>query len=218
MDLVLFDLDNTLLDGDSDYEWGRYMCEIGAVDHDLYKKKNLKFYQDYCAGQFDINAYLNFALKVLADNDMQQLMAWRQSFIEEKIVPMLTSESKSLIADHTQKGDYVIVISSTIEFLVKPIAMLFGIKDVVATQLEVNDEGNFNGKVKGVPCFAEGKLRRLEQWLEGADLNYQKSWFYSDSINDLATLKWADHAVVVNGDDQLLKEAAQRDWHTISTK
>ncbi len=216
MDLALFDLDNTLLAGDSDYEWGNYLCEIGATDAAQYKQENQRFYADYCAARLDINAYLRFVLKALAENDTQRLLSWRRAFIDTKILPMVTPQAKQLVAAHTDKGDHVIVISSTIDFLVKPIARLFDIEHVIATQAETDSGGKFSGRVTGIPCFAEGKLRRLEQWLKEHKPNYDQSWFYSDSINDLATLKWADNAVVVNGDARLVKEAARYDWRMIS--
>lgn len=216
MDLALFDLDNTLLAGDSDYEWGNYICEIGAVDPAQYKKKNQAFYEDYCAAQLDINAYLKFALEVLAQNNRRQLESWRRTFIDKKVIPMVTPKAKKLVANHMNKGDRVVVVSSTVDFLVKPIARLFAIEDIIATRAVIDNNGRFSGKVAGVPCFAEGKLRRLRQWLQEHKPDYRQSWFYSDSINDLATLKWADHAVVVNGDAQLIEQARRHNWRVIS--
>lgn len=215
MDLALFDLDNTLLNGDSDYEWGRYMCELGAVNREHYEETNRKFYRDYCAGTFDIDAYLRFALKPLADHGMEQLLAWRRSFIDRKVRPMITPAAQQLVESHREKGDLLVVISSTNRFLVEPIAALFATEHVIATEIELKD-GAFSGHAAGIPCYGEGKLRRLRQWLKERRPDYRHSWFYSDSINDLPTLKWADQPVVVNGDEQLLKQAARRKWRTIS--
>ena len=214
MDLVLFDLDNTLLSGDSDHQWGQYMCEIGAASPE-YKINNQKFYDDYCKEALDIYAYLQFALRPLAENDMQQLIAWRASFIDTVIVPMISAPARDLVSQHQSKGDLIAVISSTNQFLVEPIAQLFGISEVIATQAEVIDN-RFSGKVKGTPCFGKEKLVCLKEWLATRQPNYQHSWFYSDSINDLPTLEWVDKPIVVNGDDKLLKVARQHNWQTLS--
>lgn len=214
MDLVLFDLDNTLLSGDSDYEWGRYMCEIGAVDRAYYEKTNQDFYAAYCAGTLDMDAYLQFSLKPLANYRMEQLHAWRQSFIDSVIVPMITPPALNLVAQHRNKDDTLVVISSTNRFLVEPITHLFGIENVIATDAEIINN-RFSGNVKGISCFGKNKLTKLKQWLETYAPDYQRSWFYSDSVNDLETLQWVDCPVVVNGDSKLLEEAARRGWQTI---
>lgn len=215
MDLALFDLDNTLLDGDSDYEWGRYLCKIGAVDRDHFEATHRQFYQDYCRGQLDINAYLLFSFGVLAQHNMQQLLSWRKSFVQQVIKSMVKTGALPLVDRHRKSGAVVAIISSTNHFIVEPIAQIFGINTVIATEAEII-EGAFTGKLSGIPCFQDGKIIKLKQWILEQQGVYEKSYFYSDSINDLPLLEWVDYPVVVDGDELLLKEASHRDWKSIA--
>lgn len=216
MDLALFDLDYTLLDGDSDFSWGEFLCEIGAVDS-TYKKRNRDFYAAYRHGELSITEYIKFALQPLAQNNMQQLLDWRQRFLIEKIKPMITSKAIKLVRRHQNTGDFIAIITSTNSFIASPIAEMFGIETVIATEAELI-EGRFSGEIIGEPCFQTGKIRCLQQWLVKNELSYQKSWFYSDSINDLPLLSWVDRPVVINGDAALVKHAAKNNWIRLSLK
>ena len=215
MDLVAFDLDNTLLSGDSDYLWGNYLCKVGAVDEKVYKLQNKKFYDDYCAGKLDIDEYLNFSLQAFAKNEISQLNEWREAFIREVIPPLISLPALNLVKQHLDKKNTVVVASSTNSFIVEPIANLFGIDQVIATDLEIMQQ-KFTGKVDGLPCYGENKLTKLKHWIDVNRIQYNASWFYSDSINDLPSLKWADYTIVVNGDDMLCKEARKYAWQSIT--
>ncbi|MBC6413982.1 MAG: HAD family hydrolase [Chromatiales bacterium] len=216
MDLVLFDLDHTLLDGDSDFSWGEFLCEIGAVDAH-YQKRNRDFYEAYTRGELDIAEYIKFSLQPLALNDMQQLQVWQQRFITEKIVPMVRNEAVELVAQYRSNKDFIAIITSTNSFITRPIGKIFGIETVIATEPELIN-GSFTGNIAGVPCFQEGKIVCLKQWLDKHSLDYQKSWFYSDSYNDKALLSWVDEPVVVNGDAELMKHAARNNWRMLNLR
>ena len=214
-DLVLFDLDHTLLSGDSDFSWGEFLCEIDVVDEALYHDWNAIFYEEYKKGTLDMEEYLRFALQPLAQNDMNNLLQWRQRFIEKKIKPMITSQALALVRQHLDKGDIAVIITSTNAFITEPIGELFGIKTVIATQPRLVN-GRFDGTVEGAYCFKEGKLKCLQQWLDEAKPKYRESWFYSDSHNDIPLLTWVDHPVVVNGDEQLIEHAQKNNWQSLS--
>ena len=217
MDLALFDLDDTLLAGDSDYLWGRFLCDVGAVDRARYEARNLAFYRDYEAGRLDIDEYLRFALRPLAHHDVSTLLAWRRRFVAENIVPIVAPHARALIERHHERGDLAVVATSTNAFVTEPIARLLGADDLIATQPEIVG-ARFSGRVRGAPCFREGKLQCVRRWLAGQRPRYRRSWFYSDSINDLATLEWADKPVVVDGDEALRAHAARRGWPRLSLR
>ena len=213
MDLVLFDLDHTLLDGDSDFSWGQFLCEIGAVDAN-YKKCNREFFDAYQRGELNMTEYIKFVLQPLAQNTMPQLLRWREQFLAEKIEPMVTAEAIELVRLHQNKGDFTAIITSTNSFITKPIGKMFGIETVIATEPELKG-GCFTGVISGVACFREGKIICLQKWLNENKLDYQKSWFYSDSFNDLPLLSWVDRPVAVNGDAMLTKHARRNNWSVL---
>ena len=161
MNLVLFDLDNTLLAGDSDYEWGQFLIAKGVVDRDHYEAKNRAFYEDYKAGRLDIHAFLAFALRPLATHPRAQLDAWRAEYVETRIQPMITPAARDLVKQHLDTADLVAVITATNRFVTAPIAAAFGIPHLIATDPEEID-GRFTGEVAGTPCFREGKITRLQ--------------------------------------------------------
>ena len=214
MDLVLFDLDHTLLDGDSDFSWGQFLCEIGAVDAN-YKKRNQEFFDAYQHGELNMTKYIKFVLQPLAQNTMLQLLQWREQFLVEKIEPMVTTEAVKLVQLHQDKGDFTAIITSTNSFVTEPIGKMFGIQTVIATEPELKG-GCFTGAISGVPCFREGKIICLQKWLDANKMDYQNSWFYSDSFNDLPLLSWVDRPMVVNGDAMLMKHAKQNNWSVLS--
>jgi HAD superfamily hydrolase (TIGR01490 family) len=211
MRLALFDLDNTLLDGDSDYLWGEYLVERGIVDGDWYRSENDRFYEDYKAGELDIQAFLEFALSPLAAHPRSHLEAWRQDFLEEKIMPRIGDDALRLVDQHRNRDELPMIITATNRFVTEPIAQLFGIDHLLATDPEVRD-GEYTGKVAGTPCFREGKLTRLQAWLKDQPAQLDEACFYSDSRNDLPLLEAVGHPVAVNPDPALAEIARQRGW------
>ena len=214
-DLVLFDLDNTLLTGDSDVAWGDFLCDMGLVEKDKYRQLNNAFYEQYHAGQLDIIAYLRFALAPLATIPPQQLTQLREQFMAERIDPMITQAALELVEKHRHAGALTAIITATNRFIAEPIAACFKVDHLIATEPERRN-GRFTGEVAGTPCFREGKLKCLQQWFERENPDYGRTWCYSDSHNDLALLSWADQAVVVDGDPELRAYATARSWPMIS--
>ena len=214
--LVLFDLDNTLLTGDSDFEWAQFLIEQGVLDREVYEARNQQFYDQYKAGTLDIHEFLDFQLKPLSRHPRAQLDAWHRRYMDVKIRPMVRARARALIDDH--RGDLCAVITATNSFVTAPIAREFGVEHLIATEPEQRG-GAFTGGVSGIPCFKEGKVKRLEAWLaaQGRSLAaFAESWFYSDSHNDLPLLERVTHPVAVHPDDTLRAHAARRGWKIVS--
>ncbi|MBI4195196.1 MAG: HAD family hydrolase [Betaproteobacteria bacterium] len=214
--LVLFDLDNTLLAGDSDFEWAQFLIEQNVLDREVYEARNQSFYDQYKAGTLDIFEFLNFQLKPLSRHPRAVLEEWHREFMERKIAPIIRARARELVASHAP--DLRVVITATNSFVTAPIAREFGIENLIATEPEQRD-GEFTGRVSGVPCFREGKVTRLGQWLEGRGSSlrsFDQSWFYSDSLNDLALLSRVTHPVAVDPDDTLRAHANECGWPIIS--
>ena len=217
MALAIFDLDNTLLAGDSDYLWGVYLSDHGIVDRAHYERENARFYDEYKAGRLDIYEFLAFSLRPLADNAPEDLERWRADFLDRIIDPLITDRARALVERHRSAGDTLMIITAPNAFVTAPIAERFGIEHLIATDPErVN--GGYSGRVEGVPSFREGKVTRLEQWLAGRQETLTGSHFYSDSHNDLPLLERVDHPVAVNPDDRLFTLATQRGWPVISLR
>ncbi|MGS2744230.1 histidinol-phosphatase [Halomonas sp. LS-001] len=217
MSLAIFDLDNTLISIDSDHAWGEFLLEQGAVDPVAYREANERFMADYNAGTLDIAAFLEVALKPLAEHSPEQLAAWHQQFMASKIEPHILSKAEELVARHRTKGDTLLIITATNRFITGPIAERLGIDHLIAVEPEIID-GHYTGKVTGVPSFREGKVTRLEQWLEQQDLTLDGAWFYSDSHNDLPLLEQVDHPVAVDPDNTLRQVAEERQWRVMSLR
>lgn len=216
--LTLFDLDNTLLAGDSDYGWGQFLIEMGAVDAATYERRNAEFFADYKAGRLDIHAFLDFQLAPLAEHEPAQLLAWRERFLVEKIQPMLLPAAQAVVSRCLSAGDLVAVVTATNSFVTRPIAAMYGITHLVATEPEMA-AGRFTGRVAGEPCFQAGKLACVDAWLASLDHglpDFSESWFYSDSHNDLPLLNAVTHAVAVDPDPILARHAARRGWQMVS--
>ncbi|NJD08607.1 MAG: HAD family hydrolase [Methylococcaceae bacterium] len=217
MSLAIFDLDNTLLAGDSDYLWGQFLVEQGIVDRDFYESENARFYRQYREGSLDIFEFLAFALRPLADNELNRLQDWREQFVETKIRPILLDGARRLIEQHRRAGDTLLVITATNRFVTEPIVRLYGIDHLIATTPEFA-EGRYTGRVDGEPCFQGGKVKRLQRWLEETRHSLEGSWFYSDSHNDLPLLERVDHPVAVDPDTILEAISKDRDWPVISLR
>ena len=214
--LVLFDLDNTLLAGDSDFEWAQFLIEQGVLDREVYEARNQQFYDQYKAGTLDILEFLDFQLKPLSRHPRAQLDAWHRDFMQHRIRPLIRDKARSLVESH--RGDLCAVITATNSFVTAPIAGEFGMANLIATEPEqVN--GGFTGRVSGIPCFREGKVERLEAWLaaRGRKLSsFAESWFYSDSLNDLPLLERVTHPIAVDPDPTLREHAGRKGWRVIS--
>jgi len=220
LNLALFDLDNTILAGDSDYNWSRFLIQEGYLDGAIHAEKNEKFYADYKAGTLDIYAFVEFQFKPLARNPRTVLNQLLKKYVEEVIKPMITEKARALVKRHQEEGDLIIVITATNSFITKPIAELFGIENLIGTDPE-EKEGEFTGKVSGLPSFKEGKVTRLEAWLKGKNLSltsFEKSYFYSDSHNDLPLMQKVTHPVAVDSDDVLSEYAKSKGWPQISLR
>ena len=216
MNLALFDLDNTLLAGDSDYEWAQYLIETGVLDRDTYEARNNAFYDQYKAGTLNIYEFLDYQLKPLSQHPRRVLDGWHVEYMKKKIHPMLRDSASALVARHA--GDVRVLITATNSFVTAPIARLFGIEHLIATEPEQKN-GEFTGAVSGLPCFKEGKPKRLEAWLaaRGETLrSYAQSWFYSDSHNDLPLMQRVTHPVAVDPDAKLKAHAEANGWPVMS--
>jgi len=214
--LVLFDLDNTLLAGDSDFEWAQFLIEQGVVDREVYEARNQAFYDQYKAGTLDIFEFLNFQLKPLSRHPRTVLDEWYRQFMSGRILPMIRASARALVAKH--RNDVRVVITATNSFVTAPIAREFGVEHLIATEPEARN-GEFTGNVSGIPCFREGKVSRLQGWLAGRGqtmASFDASWFYSDSLNDLPLLERVTHPVAVDPDDRLRAHAVARGWPIIS--
>ncbi|MGF1642639.1 MAG: HAD family hydrolase [Thiotrichales bacterium] len=211
MTLALFDLDNTLLDGDSDYAWGQHLIELGVVDREHYEASNRRFYEQYQAGLLDIHAFARFAYQPLIDNPREDLMRWREDFMQRRVMPMMLETGRQRIDWHRRRGDAVMIITATNSFVTRPIADAFGVSELIATEPEQID-GRYTGRIAGTPCFQSGKVTRLEAWLAQNGGTLEESWFYSDSHNDVPLLERVSYPVAIDPDPQLRAIAVARGW------
>ena len=217
MGLALFDLDNTLIAGDSDYLWGCFLVEQGIVDGAHYERENRRFYDQYRVGELDIYEFLDFQLRPLAEHGLDTLQQWRKQYVEEKISPILLPRAHELIDRHRQQGDTLVVITATNRFITTPIVALYDIPHLLATEPELQDE-QYTGRVAGTPCFQDGKVERLDDWLADNQQSLDESWFYSDSHNDVPLLNRVSHPVAVDPDEILEQHAREHDWPVISLR
>ena len=218
MRLALFDLDNTLLTGDSDYEWGQFLVDRGVLDREAYEAQNRAYYEQYVAGTLDIHEYLGFALRPLAAHAPAELEKWHAEFMRLRILPMITPAARALVKRHA--AELCAIITATNSFITAPIAREFGVPHLIATEPEKRD-GRFTGRVRGTPCFREGKIGRLLEWLAalGHRLpDFEETTFYSDSHNDLPLLERVSRPVAVDPDEALAAEARRRGWAVISLR
>ncbi len=214
MTLAIFDLDHTLITGDSDYLWGEYMVETGIVDELKFRKRNEIFYQDYQRGTLNNDVYLAFALEPLTHYTLEELYTWRADYVEKWIKPLIAPGAGNLLDKHRALNHDLLIISATNLFVTEPIAQLLGVSTVLATEPEIVDQ-RYTGRFLGTPTYQEGKVIALREWLENTDHSIAGSYFYSDSMNDLSLLEQVDHPVAVNPDDQLKTIAESRNWKII---
>ncbi len=220
LNLALFDLDNTLLAGDSDFEWSQFLIEQGVLDRELFEAKNLEFYEHYKAGTLDIHAFLDFQLKPLSRHPRKELDQWHKEFMRIKVRPMMSAKGQQLVKDHLAAGDVCVIITATNSFVTGPIANAYGIHNLIATEPEQHN-GEFTGRVHGTPSFREGKITRLEEWMRQHDWtwgDFADSTFYSDSLNDLPLLTLVKNPVAVDPDKTLQKHAEAHGWRIISLR
>ena len=213
-ELLIFDLDNTLLAGDSDRNWGIFLAEQKVVKAS-YLDESEKFYNNYYDGSLDIDGFLSFCLKPLIENDMSYLLELRKQFIEDKIKPIITKPGKEIINQAIEDGKTVIIATATNDFVTRPIADLFNVRTLIATEFEVINQ-KFTGKVLNTPCFREGKVSKVKKWVDDNNFDLSKASFYSDSFNDLPLLEKVKNPVIVDGDDKLLEIGKNRNWDCIS--
>jgi len=217
MTLAIFDLDNTLLGGDSDHLWGEFLVENKIVDETVYHQANDMFYEQYKNGTLDIFEFLAFTLKPLADHSNEELLAWREQFLKDKIEAIILPAAKALVDHHRELGHTLMIITATNSFITAPIAERFGIPHLIATEPEQRD-GNYTGKVAGTPSFQAGKVERLTSWLAEHNANLEGSYFYSDSHNDIPLLEQVEHPIAVDPDPTLQQFAQKQAWKIISLR
>ena len=217
MNLAIFDLDNTLLNGDSDYLWGQYLVKKGIVDGDVYESENLRFYEEYKAGSLNIYEFLGFSLRPLAENSLRDLVRWREEFVEKAIRPIVAPGSKDLLQRHRDAGDYLLIITATNRFVTEPIAELLEVDHLLATDPEMKNN-LYTGNVQGTPCFQQGKVERLREWMRQSNHSLENSWFYSDSHNDIPLLEKVSYPVAVDPDEELSHYAQQKGWSIITLR
>ena len=215
MALALFDLDNTLLADDSDFLWGCFLVDNGLVDKATYDAANQRFYAEYKQGTLDIFEFLAFSLKPLTQFSSEKLAELHQAFMQKHIIPAMTEKGQAQIQKHRDRGDFTLIITATNSFVTGPIAKAFQVDDLIATEPEIVD-GKYTGKVAGTPCFQEGKITRLKQWLENTSHDLENSTFYSDSHNDLSLLEIVTTPVAVDPDEELKTTAQERGWEICS--
>ena len=220
MQLALFDLDNTLLAGDSDFEWAQFLIAKGVLDRELHEAKNRGFFDDYKAGTLDIHAFLDFQLQPLTRHPRTELDAWHREFMTTRILPIAGDKARALVRSHLDSGALCAVVTATNSFVTAPIAREFGIPHLIAT-IPAQHDGQFTGQPRGTPSFREGKISRVEDWMESMGMwwsSFERSWFYSDSHNDLPLMGKVSHPVAVDPDDKLRSHANAAGWPIVSLR
>lgn len=217
MKLAIFDLDNTLIAGDSNHSWGDFLTSKALVDADDYRRQSTLFYQDYHQGTLDIDAFLAFTLAPLTQHTQDELRLLHDEFMRVQVAPLLLPKAQQLLAQHRRRGDFLLLITATNRFIAEPIGKQLGLDHILATEVEIVGQ-RYTGRPLGIPCFGQGKVTRLQTWLGETGFSMEGSYFYSDSINDLPLLQEAANPVAVDPDDRLLQQAAQQGWPIISLR
>lgn len=217
MNLALFDLDHTLLPLDSDYSWGEFTIRLGWVDSVAFKQRNDAFFAQYQAGQLDVHDYVRFATQAVRDRSPQDAQAAHIQFMDEVIRPHIKPQALDLIAQHRQRGDAIVIVTATNEFVTRPIAQALGVSELIAIELERDAQGRYTGEIAGTPSFREGKVTRVAQWLAQRSLQWHQvhTTFYSDSTNDLPLLEQVNEPVATNPGESLRAVAQARGWRVL---
>jgi len=219
LNLCLFDLDDTLLPLDSDHAWGEFVISLGWVDETSFRRDNDEFFAQYQAGQLDVHGYIEFATRPLRERSAQELSAAQALFMQRVIEPALRDSARELVRRHQAQGDQVALVTATNEFVTAPIAAAFGIPALIAVQLERDTRGSITGRIRGIPSYREGKVRRVEEWLGDQGASWRdcgRITVYSDSLNDLPLLEKATDPVATNPTPALRALAHQRGWPTLN--
>lgn len=217
MTLAMFDLDHTLLDGDSDGLWGEFLVSVGALDAEYFREESTRYDRDYKAGTLDADEYYRFSLAPLGQHPMEKLKTWRSRYLEEHIHHRVARGARGLLETHRDAGHTLMIITATSRFLTEPIANFLGVNLLIATEPEMI-AGRYTGRLAGTACIRDGKVTRLQEWLQGSDESMEGSWFYSDSNSDLPLLEKVDHPVAVNPDPILAARARTERWPTIDLR
>lgn len=214
MRLALFDLDHTLLPIDSDYEWGEFTIRLGWCDASEFKRRNAQYFEQYRAGTLDIHDYVRFATEAIRHQGEQASAQAHSQFMDEVIRPALRPQALELVERHRQSGDHLLIVTATNDFVTRPIANLFGVHELIAVELERDQQGRLTGGIVGTPSAREGKVQRMNEWLAARDLGWHdvEATFYTDSLNDLALLERVAYPVATNPDRRLRSLAGQRGW------
>ena len=216
--LALFDLDNTLLAGDSDHAWGEFLISRNLVDEETHRAANDRFYADYLAGALDIHAWLDFTLEPVRKFSKPRRDELLAEFVDRHVKPMMLEAARELVGKHRRAGDFCMILTATNDLITRPIAKLFEVDALLATEAEIVDDA-ITGRIRGTPCFQEGKVKKLRDWLtHNNSFDIENSVFYSDSINDLPLLELAGEAVAVDPDDRLRQVARDRGWKILSLR
>jgi HAD superfamily hydrolase (TIGR01490 family) len=219
--IALFDLDYTLLAGDATYEWIRFLIRLGILDDEKEGAELDQFYDDYAKGTLDIHDFLHFDFRPLARHPRSQLEAWREEYLAQSVAPMILPRARELIASHASRGHETVIVTAANSFITTPIAEMLGVADILASDPETHESGEFTGRIAGIPCFHEGKVTRLDAWLgeRGETLaDFAESWFYGDSQSDVPLMEKVTNAVAVGPDERLGRIAHERGWPIISLR
>jgi HAD superfamily hydrolase (TIGR01490 family) len=215
VNLTLFDLDGTLIETDSDHAFGDFMIKIGWADTAIHREQNNAFYADYCNGTLDIDRYIDFATSAWRNRPEPERLTAREHFMQEVLRPSLHARAHGLVQQHRDAGDLIAIVTATNEFVTRPIADAFGIAELIAVELARDAQGSYTGRVQGIPSFREGKVPRVEAWLQAQGRHkreFSRVTVYSDSTNDLPLLEWATHPVATNPGPALAEVAQSRGW------
>ena len=215
--IALFDLDHTLIPIDSDYEWGEFTIALGWCEATEFKRRNTEFFDQYRAGTLDIHDYVRFATQAIREQGAIKSIAAHARYMSEIVQKTIKSQALALIEKHRAAGDELVIVTATNDFVTRPIADAFGVRELIAVELERDGQGNPTGEIRGTPSFREGKVERVAQWLAARQLAWRdvETTFYTDSLNDLALLEKATYPVATNPDPRLRALAKERGWRIL---
>lgn len=215
--IALFDLDHTLIPIDSDFEWGEFTIGLGWCDGAEFKRRNGEFFDQYRAGTLNVHDYVRFATQAIREQGAIKSIAAHALFMADVVQKNIKPQAHELLQSHRAAGDELVIVTATNEFVTRPIADALGVSELIAVELERNDQGELTGGIKGVPSFREGKVTRVENWLAARQLGWAdvETTFYTDSMNDLALLEKASCPVATNPDDRLRALATERGWRIL---